>query len=109
MSHEPLKEAREAQGITLPRMAEIIGMDKGNLSRVERGKASAQTVERVANRYEIALNAEPRSLVRKCGTLPATLLELVKPATPGYRSRLSTIRAICSLPAAIPALSATAA
>ena len=39
----------------------------------------------------------------------ATLMELVKPATPGYRRGLSTIRAICSLPAAFPALSAAAA
>lgn len=73
MTATHLREAREAAGITLPRMAEIIGYDKGNLSRVEHGSAGARVTEWVASRYELALGAEPWSLVRDCGTLPATL------------------------------------
>ncbi len=89
MSHEPLRRARQEQGISLRRMAELLDEDRGNLSRAERGDASAHTIERIASRYEMALNLEPRSLVRECGTLPANLLALVLSAIPRYLNRLT--------------------
>ena len=84
MRHEPLREARETAGLSLPRMAELVGMDKGNLSKVENGHASASTIERVAARYEMALGITDRSLVRDCGTLPANLVKLLTAAIPGW-------------------------
>ena len=82
MTATPLRLAREAAGITLPRMAEIIGYDKGNLSRVESGQVKTdRVVEWVATRYEIALGLAPRSLVEAVGTLPRTL-QLVPSASP---------------------------
>lgn len=82
MSATHLRDAREAAEITLPRMAEIIGYDLGNLSRVERGQSGARVTEWVASRYELALGREPWSLVRECGTLPATLHSRIN-AIPG--------------------------
>lgn len=84
MRHEPLREAREDADISLSRMAQIIGMDKGNLSKVENGHASASTIERVAARYEMALGITDRRLVRDCGTLPANLVKLLTAAIPGW-------------------------
>ena len=91
MSHEPLRQAREDANISLPRMADIIGMDKGNLSKVENGKASPSTIERVAYRYQVALGITDHRLVRQCGTLPANLSKLLDRTIPGQFRRLATI------------------
>lgn len=91
MSHEPLRQAREDANISLPRMADIIGMDKGNLSKVENGKASPSTIERVAYRYQVALGITDHRLVRQCGTLPANLSKLLDRTIPGQLRRLATI------------------
>lgn len=44
----PLKKARKARGLTLAEVANAVGLDTGNLSRLENGKQSAST-ETAAN------------------------------------------------------------
>lgn len=83
MRHEPLREAREQANVSLSHLAELLEEDKGNLSKAERGQASAHTIERLAGRYELALGIDRDSLVRQIGTLPASLAARIG-ADPGW-------------------------
>lgn len=96
MADSPLRRARKSRNIGIRQMAETIGYDKGDLSRVEREMDPPRTVEWLANRYEIVLGLERDSLLRECGTLPATLWSALNSADPGYLGRLTYLRAALS-------------
>lgn len=86
----PLRKARKERGIGLREMSKVIEYDRGDLSRVEREMTPARTVEWVANRYELYLGIERGTLVRECGTLPATLASAVSDMLE-YVSRLMVL------------------
>lgn len=46
----PLRKAREQAGLTIAELATAAGVDRGNLSRIERGRtnASLESAERLA-------------------------------------------------------------
>lgn len=46
-----IRQERQARGVTQQRLAELVGMDTGHLSRIERGKAvpSINVVKRIAD------------------------------------------------------------
>lgn len=92
MNHDELRKARQEAGIEhLERMADIIGMNKGNLSKVENGKCARTKLREVASLYELALGMDEYALWKRCGVYP----DGVKKAASLYRHQrkevLSTI------------------
>ncbi len=57
-----LKQAREEKNITLQRLAELTGMSKGHLSRIENGETmpTILTIERIA----VALRVDSKKLYK---------------------------------------------
>lgn len=53
----PLKTLREARGMTLQSVAQAVGTDRGNLSRIENGKQrpSPELAERLALHFGYAI------------------------------------------------------
>jgi transcriptional regulator with XRE-family HTH domain len=49
----PLRQARESVGLTIPGVAQELGIDPGNLSRIERGKQtpSKDLATKLAQRF----------------------------------------------------------
>lgn len=49
--HSPLKQARMKRGMTLQQVAAAVGVDSGNLSRIERGQQvpNKELAEKLAN------------------------------------------------------------
>lgn len=67
MDASPLRIARQNAKASLDLMASLTGLDKGNLSRIERNAAGETAVRDAALLYERVLGFEPWSLVAACG------------------------------------------
>lgn len=88
---EPLRNARKAAGLSLAGMAALVGHDKGNLSKIEHGKAHPHTIELWAGRYERALGVD--GLVEQCQTLPPTLVTAGGETAPFHAVLLTSLSA----------------
>jgi transcriptional regulator with XRE-family HTH domain len=85
---------REARGLTQAQLAELSGIDQGDISRIERGATNptARTLQRIANALDADLRLVPR-------TETPTLDEVLDRVEKRPKGRLSKKEAIDSIAA----------
>ncbi len=81
-----IREWRQKRGYSLERLASMIPMDKGNLSKIERGilQYNQELLERLAE----ALRTEPASLLMRDPTDPDGIWSVWDRAKPGEREQI---------------------
>jgi transcriptional regulator with XRE-family HTH domain len=83
---------RKHRDMSLERLASQVPMDKGNLSKVERGLLpyNQEMLERLAE----ALGTEPASLLMRDPTAPSPIWSLWDHASPGVRRQIEEVAAV---------------
>lgn len=86
-----IRQWREKKGMSLDALAARVPMDKGNLSKVERGLLpyNQEMLERLAD----ALDTEPASLLMRDPTDPEAIWSIWDKAKPGQRRQISEVAA----------------
>lgn len=86
-----IRQWREKRGMSLSELADRVPMDKGNLSKVERGLLpyNQEMLERLSD----ALQTEPASLLMRDPTDSEALWTLWDKAKPGVRAQITEVAA----------------
>ena len=91
--HRPtfIRQWRKHRGYSLDRLAQMVPMDKSNLSKVERGilPYNQEMLERLAD----ALMTDPASLLMRDPTRPDAIWSIWEQASPGERAQIETVAA----------------
>jgi HTH-type transcriptional regulator, competence development regulator len=72
-----IRRAREAQGITLRKFADRVGMSATYLSKVERGEFAPPAEEKIKAIARV-LSLDPDELLGRAGRVPSELGEIIK-------------------------------
>lgn len=90
-THRPtfIRQWRKHRGYSLDKLAEMVPMDKSNLSKVERGilPYNQEMLERLAD----ALMTDPASLLMRDPTNPEAIWSLWERALPGERRQIEAM------------------
>lgn len=86
-----IRQWREMKGLSLDALASRVPMDKGNLSKVERGRLpyNQEMLERLAD----ALGTEPASLLMRDPSDPEGIWTLMDRAQPGVKRQIVEVAA----------------
>lgn len=86
-----IRQWREKKGLSLDALAARVPMDKGNLSKVERGLLpyNQEMLERLSD----ALDTEPASLLMRDPSAPEPIWSIWDRAKPGQRLQISEVAA----------------
>ena len=84
-----IRQWRNHRGYSLDKLADMIPMDKSNLSKVERGilPYNQEMLERLAE----ALTTDPASLLMRDPTNPEAIWSLWQRASPGEKRQIETV------------------
>lgn len=84
-----IREWRKHRGYSLDQLAERVPMDKGNLSKIERGLLpyNQELLERMAD----ALMTDPASLIMRNPSNVTAIWSLWDRASPGEREQLESV------------------
>lgn len=84
-----IRQWREKEGLSLDALASRVPMDKGNLSKVERGLLpyNQEMLERIAE----ALNTDPPSLLMRDPSDPEGMWSIWDQAKPGERRQIAEV------------------
>lgn len=89
--HRPtfIRQWRNHRGYSLDQLAQRVPMDKGNLSKVERGilPYNQELLERLAD----ALNTDPASLLMRDPTSDQAIWSIWDQASPGERAQIESV------------------
>lgn len=89
--HRPtfIRQWRQHRGYSLDQLAERVPMDKGNLSKIERGLLpyNQELLERLAE----ALGTDPASLIMRNPTDAAAVWSIWDHASPGDRAQIERV------------------
>jgi transcriptional regulator with XRE-family HTH domain len=90
-AHRPtyIRQWRKYRGYSLDKLAEMVPMDKSNLSKVERGilQYNQEMLERIAE----ALMTDPASLLMRDPSNPEAIWSLWERALPGERRQIEAM------------------
>lgn len=90
-THRPtfIRQWRTHRGYSLDRLAEMVPMDKSNLSKVERGilPYNQEMLERLAE----ALMTDPASLLMRDPTQAGAIWSIWQQASPGERQQIEAV------------------
>lgn len=84
-----IRQWRNHRGYSLDQLAERVPMDKGNLSKIERGLLpyNQELLERLAD----ALMTDPASLLMRDPTSPNAIWSIWERASPGVRLQIESV------------------
>lgn len=92
-NHRPtyIRQWRKHRGYSLDKLAQMVPMDKSNLSKVERGilPYNQEMLERLA----VALMTDPASLLIRDPTRDDAIWSIWDKASPGERSQIESVAA----------------